>query len=174
MIIWSNAELWWIINKPRRKDIILVDFEVHCVVAPSAEPTRNLRRPLGPRDAQKRSRNCTRHLFKLSTSPPQIGLHVWGIYFAYLVVWNTIRITSNYCPPDRQYDFECCSKSSKNAMPKLQTVLILVWESYKLERKNKCDRASLNKIRIALSYVHIFVLEYNKLIQLWLLQSIRI
>ena len=86
MIIWSNAEPWWIINKPRSEDIILVDFEVHFVGAPSAEPTRNLRRPLGPRDAQKRSRNCTRHLFKLSTSPPQIGLHVWGICFAYLAV----------------------------------------------------------------------------------------
>ena len=79
MIIWFHAELWWIINKPRREDIILADFEVHFVGAPSAEPTRNLRRPLGPRDVKKRSRNCTRHLFKLSTSPPQIGLHVWGI-----------------------------------------------------------------------------------------------
>ena len=124
MIIWSNAEFWWIINKPRRKDIILVDFEVHCVGAPSAEPIRNLRRPWGPRDAQKRSRNCTRHLFKLSTSPPQIGLHVWGIYFAYLVVWNTIRITSNYCPPDRQYDFECCSNNKLIQLWILQSIRI--------------------------------------------------
>ena len=79
MIIQCSAELWWIINKPRREDIILVDLEVHFVGAPSAEPTKNFRRPVGPRDASKRSRNCTRHLFKLSTSPPEIGLHVWGI-----------------------------------------------------------------------------------------------
>ena len=79
MIIQCSAEPWWIINKPRREDIILVDLEVHFVGAPSAEPTKNFRRPVGPRDASKRSRNCTRHLFKLSTSPPEIGLHVWGI-----------------------------------------------------------------------------------------------
>ena len=125
IIIYSNAELWFIMNKPRRKDIILVDFEVHFVGAPSAEPTRNLRRPLGPKDAQNRLRNCTRHLFELSTSPPEIGLHVWGICFAYLAVWMTVRITFNQCILDTKYNFVSCSKNKDNLNTNIQVIWII-------------------------------------------------